>query len=216
MKIESDSLFTYEGYIDFKVQIENEDEIEIFQKIIRPDDIITIKSKNICALFVLNCQYIEEPNKEFIINGVDYFSMNIKMSISIKEKLELIVHANSDSKSCDKLAVMCFKKEEFEKYNQAISDDEVQEKGFQILKHYMNYKPEKVRYGKSVLEQMKQIKIKVVFVGWTFIKGQDKTWIDYLTNKDHKYKNTNIVVVSKGTEYYKELKEKGEIIGVLF
>ena len=80
----------------------------------------------------------------------------------------------------------------------------------------MNYKPEKVRYGKSVLEQMKQIKIKVVFVGWTFIKGQDKTWIDYLTNKDHKYKNTNIVVVSKGTEYYKELKEKGEIIGVLF
>ena len=216
MKIESSIYFLYEGFKDFKVQIENEEEIEILQKIIRPDDMISIKSKKIYCLYVLNCQYIEEPNKEFQINGIYYYDIGCEVNFSIKEKLELIIHVNNDSKSYDKLAVMCFKKKEFEMYNESISNDEIQEKGFRILKDYMNYKSEKVRYGNNVLELMKKNKIKVVFVGWSFIKEQNQMWVEYLTNKDHKYKNTNIVVLRKGTKNYEELKEYGKIIGVLF
>lgn len=95
----------------------------------------------------------------------------------------------------------------------SISEKNIQDKGYEILKKYMIAKKDLIVYGNQSINLMKNDKLQVLFITFdVFLKQDEKT---KETLKSHKCKNTNIIIYSEESKYWKEINDYGCIIGVL-
>lgn len=103
-----------------------------------------------------------------------------------------------------------FKKmKEIEKY---ISEKSIQDKGYEILKEYIDKKYQLVVYGHKVLEKLENDELQVLFVTYSIVEQQGAKMKAKMIS--HKYNKTNIIIYDEKSPYWNELKEYGEIIGV--
>ena len=106
--------------------------------------------------------------------------------------------------------------EDYKIYRESISNANIKNESFRILKEYMDKKKDKIVYGYDVISNIEINNVKVVFVSWSFVKNLKGKWFEILANKENKYKDINIVVFGKDDENYKEIKNNGGIIGVIY
>lgn len=98
---------------------------------------------------------------------------------------------------------------EIEKY---ISEKSIQDKGYEILKEYIDKKYQLVVYGHKVLEKLENDELQVLFVTYSIVEQQGAKMKAKMIS--HKYNKTNIIIYDEKSPYWNELKEYGEIIGV--
>ena len=206
----------YDKLTDYKYCITFEDDydLEIISKLIKEGDIIRIIHYNSPRIVVQNVNFIELPKKLIEIRGIKYYMAVETIVIGINMQIEIDIKDENIDR-INKLNKMIEFNHKFEMYKKAISSEQIQNEGFRILHQYINRRPYKVIYGNDVISSMKNELVKVIFVCWNFIKLQDERMINILTQDNHKYNNTNIVVIWKGNENYEELKTYGGIVGVL-
>lgn len=196
----------------YGIQIQYQEDLKMFSKVITQSDRIQLHTFSYNNdLIVDEVEYVEEPEKSLIVTG-KYFPGDDSHSLSIK--LNDIFYYQSLYQ--EKIQLFEKKYETYKLYKQSVSDLDLQQRCFAILHRLMNKDMEKIVFGKDVISKIKDDLIHVVLVNWTFLKHQDQQWFSLLTDKSHKIKRANIVVIDKGTELYEELKNYGGIVGVLF
>lgn len=198
------------GY--FMIKIEYEEVLRKFTKIIDKDDEIRIYKNKMGYVKVEEVEYIEEMKKMILIKGKNKGKKYL-FYINNKDIIELYI---KDFDRMDLIKKLDNEFDVYKIYRESVSDIKIRNESFRILKEYMNNKIEKVVFGYDILSKMENNNIKVVFVNRSFVKNLKNKWFKIFTNKENKYKDVNIVVFEKGEDNYKEIKNNGGIIGVIY
>lgn len=194
------------------IGIEYEEILKKFSKVIKKDDEIRNYDSKMTYVKIEEVEYIEEPEKKILINGIMNRS-NYSFYIKAKDTIEL--HTR-DFERMELINKMSCQFEDYKIYRESISNANIKNESFRILKEYMDKKKDKIVYGYDVISNIEINNVKVVFVSWSFVKNLKGKWFEILTNKENKYKDINIVVFGKDDENYKEIKNNGGIIGVIY
>lgn len=194
------------------IGIEYEEILKKFSKVIKKDDEIRNYDSKMTYVKIEEVKYIEEPEKKILINGIMNRS-NYSFYIKAKDTIEL--HTR-DFERMELINKMSCQFEDYKIYRESISNANIKNESFRILKEYMDKKKDKIVYGYDVISNIEINNVKVVFVSWSFVKNLKGKWFEILANKENKYKDINIVVFGKDDENYKEIKNNGGIIGVIY
>lgn len=214
--------------------VDNTSDYAILYKIIKIGDIIKTnvrrKDKSLkihilhadASLLVEKIEYIIEPEETIHIVGTIiesdeiYIPPGTRLNFWVIDgcKLELIKN-KWESDELDLLKNQSKKTEKHVERDKMISDRDLQEKCFDILHKYIVKNYSLIIYGNESFEALENGAVKVLLVTEEFIKRQNDRWKNILSNENHKYHGSNIVVYDKGTNNFEELTSFGGIIGVL-
>lgn len=209
----SSELYSESCYI---VTIENNEDYEVLSSILMKGDrteeiyidhveynanerngfkIYGYKIKSITYSYYINFDYDENDLKEYNIRGINEMKIYTDRGSSL-------VYQYYD--------YLYFK--EMKKY---ISDPNIQDRGFEILKKYMTTKYYccLVEYGKKAFDSLEKEQLNVLFITHDHFSHLDEKTRENM--KSHKYKKANIIIYDEDSKYYKELDDYGGIIGVL-
>lgn len=146
-------------------------------------------------------EYYIRGTDEIIIHRFRYFA---KEKYNMKKQYEIEKYNTKRQ-----YAAYC----QLNELKKSISEKNIQDKGFEILKKYMMKKNDLIIYGNQSIDLMKKEELQVLLITFdVFLKQDEKT---RETLKSHKCKKTNIIIYDEKSKYWKEINDYGCIIGVL-
>ncbi|KAK8854352.1 hypothetical protein M9Y10_016912 [Tritrichomonas musculus] len=212
----------FDHHMCYRISIENEEVYDLLATILIKGDVIEIKNSK-KKIFVSNIEY---DNTAMIkINGFETdcypesfegFEDQKMNSYAISGKCEIEIYRfrffEGDSGRIEKQIEIYKKSKEKSKI---CSDVSIQNRSFEILNQYIQHKPKLVIYGGKSFQYLEEGALKVFMITYDIYLKQENKWKDILRNENHKYKNTNIVVINENSVYYDEFERYGGIIGVI-
>lgn len=217
-----------------EICVDSPSDYSILNKIIKVGDIIrtNIRRREKASkihlfhidvdLLVEKIEYISEPEETIHIVASIIESEEMKIQAGTRLNFWIIdgcqmqlIKEKWESNELDLLRNQSKKTERKIDREKMISSRDLQEKCFDILHKYIVKNYSLIIFGQESFEALENGAIKVLMVTEDFIERQNDRWKNILSNENHKYHGSNIVVYDNGTSNYEELTSFGGMIGVL-
>lgn len=213
----------FDGQMCYKIIIEEGEDYEELSYVINKGDVIEMEELN-NKVFVNNIEYTNNKSIKIFGYETNYYPENFE-DFENKEIKEYEIYGkrdfylyryryfNYEDNFIEDQVYSYNERKEKKKY---VSEVNIQNKCFEILKNYISKKGNIIVYGFKSFEYLKNDSLKVLMISYDILNKIDEKYINKIKNENHKYKETNIVIYDEESIYYDELLMYGGIIGVMF